>query len=227
MEAIRIDRPETGIEDIVQDIDLRCNSYEIEERKLGRSELEQRMRENMKSRYKNSQLLEEELQKLLSAIDNYYGTIVPATPERKFTMFGKGCGVIPATPERAIALVESMRRIKNESSETLNPTVIEEGLLKQGVCAEYAPYIKKYCDDIGIKCEVVYGQGTVNHVWNLININGEPRHLDLTNAIFIRDGCYLIKVKYITLVYTLFFCKFMLECERKVENIVYSDVKNL
>lgn len=188
LETIRIDKPETGIEDIVQDIDSRYNAYEIEERKLGRSELEQKMRENMKSRYKSSQLLEEELQKLLSAIDNYYGTIVPAMPERKFMMFGKECGVIHATLERAIALVESMRTIKNENPETLNPTIIEEGLLKQGVCAEYAPYIKKYCDDLGIKCEVVDGQGTVSHVWNLININGEPRHLDLTNAIFIRDG---------------------------------------
>lgn len=188
LEAYRFDKPSTGMKDMVQDIDSRYNAYNPEERGVAKRELEQKMREDMKSRYKDMKIAEGELKKLLDAIDNYYGTIVPATPERKFMMFGRECGVINATPERAIALVEAIRKIKNENVQLLNPTVMEDGLLKQGVCAQYAPYVKKYCNDLGIKCEVVEGQGTVKHVWNLVNINGKIRHLDLTNAIFIRDG---------------------------------------
>lgn len=102
-------------------------------------------------------------------------------------MFGKE-SKINAIPERAMALLETIRTIKNEKSELLNNKIVENGLLKQGVCAEFAPYAKKYFDDLGMACEIVYGQGTVNHVWNLVEVNGKLRHLDLTNAMFIRDG---------------------------------------
>lgn len=188
LEAIRIDKESTGMEKMVQDIDSKYNAYNDEERKKAKLELESKMREDMKSRYKDENVTEKQLKEFLEAIDKYYGTVVPAQPERKIMMFGKECGVINATPERAIALVESIRKLKNEDTEVLNHTVVENGLLKQGVCAEFAPYVKKYFDDLGMNCEIVQGQGTVNHVWDLVNVNGKARHLDLTNAIFIRDG---------------------------------------
>ncbi len=188
LETIRIDKEDTGIEKMVQDIDFKYDSYNSEDRKRAKKELEDKMRNDMKSRYKNERILEQELNRFLNAIDNYYGTIVSAKPERKVVLFGKECGTIKATPERAINLVESIRTIKNENSELLNKTYIENGLLKQGVCADFAPYVKKYFDDLGMSCQIVHGQGTVNHVWNLVKVNGKARHLDLTNAIFIRDG---------------------------------------
>lgn len=188
LETIRIDKEDTGIEKMVKDIDSKYNAYNNEDRQNAKKELEDKIREDMKSRYKDEKLLEQELDKLLNAIDNYYGTIVPAQPERKVVLFGKECGTISATPERAIELVEAIRTIKNEKSELLNKTCTENGLLKQGVCAEFAPFVKKYFDDLGMNCQIVHGQGTVNHVWNLVNVNGKARHLDLTNAIFLRDG---------------------------------------
>lgn len=188
LEAIRIDKKSTGMEKMVQDIDTKYNAYNAEERQTAKQELEQKMRQDMKDRYKDEGVAEKQLKAFLDAIDKYYGTIVPAQPERKVMIFGKECGVINATPERAIALVESIRKLKNEDTEVLNHRVIENGLLKQGVCAEFAPYVKKYFNDLGISCEVIQGQGTVDHVWNLVEVNGQARHLDLTNAIFIRDG---------------------------------------
>lgn len=187
LEAIRIDKEETGMEKMVQEIDSKYNAYNEEERKLAKQELEEKMREDMKNRYKDENISEKQLKEFLTAIDNYYGTVIPAQPERKIMIFGKE-SKINAIPERAIALVESIRTIKNENSDLLNHKVVENGLLKQGVCAEFAPYAKKYFNDIGMKCEIIDGQGTVNHVWNLVNVNGQARHLDLTNAIFIRDG---------------------------------------
>lgn len=188
LETIRIDKEDTGIEKMIKDIDSKYDSYNAEDRKKAKKELEDKMREDMKSRYKDERILEQELDRLLSAIDNYYGTIIPAKPERKVVIFGKECGKINATPERAIELVESIRTIKNENSELLNKTCTENGLLKQGVCAEFALFVKKYFDDLGMSCQIVHGQGTVNHVWNLVNVSGKARHLDLTNAIFVRDG---------------------------------------
>lgn len=188
LEAIRIDKENTGMEKMVQEIDSKYNAYNIEERQIAKQELEQKMREDMKKRYKDESVSEKQIKQFLDAIDNYYGKIIPAQPERKITMFGKECGTINATPERAMGLVESIRTIKNEDFTILNPRIVENGLLKQGVCAEFAPYVKKYFDDLGMNCEVVHGQGTVNHVWNLVDVNGKARHLDLTNALFIRDG---------------------------------------
>ncbi len=188
LEAIRIDKESSGMEKMIQDIDSKYNVYNVEERRKAKQELEQKMREDMKNRYKNKDISEKQLKEFLDAIDKYYGAIVPAQPERKIMMFGKECGIVKATPERAMVLVESIRKIKNEDSELLNHKVVENGLLRQGVCAEFAPYAKKYFEDLGMSCEVIHGQGTVNHVWNLVNVNGNARHLDLTNAIFIRDG---------------------------------------
>jgi len=187
LETIRIDRQDTGMEEMVQEIDSKYNAYNEEEHRLAKQELEEKMREDMQKRYKDENILEKQLKEFLSAIDNYYGTIIPAQPERKVTVFGKE-SKINAIPERAMQFAESIRTIKNENSELLNHKILDNGLLKQGVCAEFAPYAKKYFDDLGMACEIVYGQGTVDHVWNLVKVNGKLRHLDLTNAIFIRDG---------------------------------------
>lgn len=187
LEAIRIDRENTGMEKMIQEIDSKYNVYDEEERVKAKQELEKKMQEDMNKRYKDENISKKQLKEFLSAIDELYGTIIPEQPERKIIIFGKE-SKINAIPERAMALLETIRTIKNEKSELLNNKIVENGLLKQGVCAEFAPYAKKYFDDLGMACEIVYGQGTVNHVWNLVEVNGKLRHLDLTNAMFIRDG---------------------------------------
>ena len=114
----------------------------------------------------------------------------------------------PAQPRRIANLVglvsESGEQLecnlfmtgKNEQGDMLGAMqvyepyeICENGLLKNAVCQEYAPWIKKYCDDLGIPCEQVNGKGTVGHCWCLIRFGtDEPIHFDPTNMAFIRDG---------------------------------------
>lgn len=66
--------------------------------------------------------------------------------------------------------------------------IYENGLIRNAVCQEYAPWIKKYCDDLQIPCEEVRGKGTVDHAWALIKLGNQLKHFDPTNMAFIRDG---------------------------------------
>ena len=67
-------------------------------------------------------------------------------------------------------------------------TRMENGLLKNAVCMQYAPFIKKYCDYFKIPCEEVRGKGTVAHAWAIIRLGDEIIHFDPTNMAFERDG---------------------------------------
>lgn len=187
LETIRIDTASTGIEEMVSKIDLKYNAYKEQERILALDQLKQKMSENMQKRYVDKILIEKVLKEVMESICIFYGNIVPEQPEREVIAFGNKV-VQKAVPKRVISLVEAFKIVKNENSYLVNPNVVENGLIKKGVCAEFAPYIKEYCDELGILCEIVGGIGTVKHVWNLVKLNGKIRHTDLTNAIFIRDG---------------------------------------
>lgn len=69
----------------------------------------------------------------------------------------------------------------------LNPVIVENGLIKKGTCGDYSEFIAKYCADLGIPCERIFGKGNVSHSWNVIYIDGKELHVDVTNAIFLRD----------------------------------------
>ena len=60
----------------------------------------------------------------------------------------------------------------------------ENGLITKGACKDFAPFVKKFCDNFGIKCEVLK---TEDHQFNLINIDGEERIFDFTRMLGIRD----------------------------------------
>lgn len=62
--------------------------------------------------------------------------------------------------------------------------IYEDGLIKKGVCKDFSPFVKKFCESCGIKCE---GLGTGDHVFNLINIDGQERIFDYTRMLGIRD----------------------------------------
>lgn len=67
-----------------------------------------------------------------------------------------------------------------------DPRFDNGGILVKGVCRHYSIFIKRVCDDLGIKCEVQLGRTPLGHAWNVIDID-EPLHYDLTYAIYARD----------------------------------------
>lgn len=56
------------------------------------------------------------------------------------------------------------------------------GALIEGkaVCEGYARAFKYLCDKVGIPCELVNGYADVEHMWNLVRINGDWYQVDLT-----------------------------------------------
>lgn len=67
-------------------------------------------------------------------------------------------------------------------------SIIENGLLKRGVCQHYADYFADLLPRIGIDAIRVDGTSEMGHAWNAAIIDGELKSIDLTRAIFIRDG---------------------------------------
>lgn len=68
--------------------------------------------------------------------------------------------------------------------------VYSNGMLIDGVCAEYKKFEKKICKDLGIKHLEVSGIGTTGHGWSLIYLPEEQRwvHFDMTMVKFYQDG---------------------------------------
>lgn len=56
------------------------------------------------------------------------------------------------------------------------------GALVEGkaVCEGYARAFKYLCDRVGIPCELVIGSTNVDHMWNVVQIDGDWYHIDLT-----------------------------------------------
>lgn len=63
--------------------------------------------------------------------------------------------------------------------------VIENGLIKCGVCRHFSKFVKKFCDDLKIKCYIA--DSSDYHEFNIIEIDGEKRVFDFTRMIGIRD----------------------------------------
>ncbi len=68
--------------------------------------------------------------------------------------------------------------------------VYSNGMLIDGVCAEYKKFEKKICKDLGIKHLEVSGIGTTGHGWSLIYLPEEQKwvHFDMTMVKFYQDG---------------------------------------
>ena len=50
------------------------------------------------------------------------------------------------------------------------------------VCDGYSRLVKMMCDDMGIECRIVVGDvnGGGGHAWNLVKVDGQWYHLDVT-----------------------------------------------
>lgn len=68
------------------------------------------------------------------------------------------------------------------------PSVIENGLLRRGVCEHYADYLVWILSKAGIEAHRIDGTSELAHAWVAVNIDGVYKSVDLTRAIFIRDG---------------------------------------
>ena len=68
------------------------------------------------------------------------------------------------------------------------PIIGEDGLLKRGVCKDYAKYLVSLLPKIGIEAIEITGTSQLTHAWVAAKINGAYKSIDLTRAIFARDG---------------------------------------
>lgn len=68
------------------------------------------------------------------------------------------------------------------------PVVVENGLLKRGVCQHYADYLADFFPKIGIEAHRIDGTSELGHAWIAVKVDGKYKSIDLTRAIFIRDG---------------------------------------
>ena len=66
-------------------------------------------------------------------------------------------------------------------------TKYKNDILIKGVCLDYSKFIKKVLDEIGISCDICFGNTPLRHAWNIITPNNTPLHYDITYAMYSRD----------------------------------------
>lgn len=79
------------------------------------------------------------------------------------------------------------RNIKYKDAGALSHTIVAPLTMKYGVCDGFAKTYKYILDALGIPCVVVDGKAYdpltsrwEAHAWNLVEVNGEWRHVDVT-----------------------------------------------
>ncbi len=65
---------------------------------------------------------------------------------------------------------------------------MEHGILENGVCEDYAEYLTKLFQYMGIEAHKVDGTSELGHSWVVVKVGNEYKSIDLTRAVFIRDG---------------------------------------
>ena len=68
------------------------------------------------------------------------------------------------------------------------PCIIENGLMKSGVCENFSDYFVNLLPKIGIDTVKISGTSELKHAWNAVILDGKLKSIDLTRALFIRDG---------------------------------------
>lgn len=122
-------------------------------------------------------LSDEFIGKILEKYGQEY--IIPAQPERPANGIFLA---IHAQPER-----KEFRTLQQSAYLIDFPAEYENGLITKGVCADYAPFINRVCKEIDIFSVRIDGNTPTDHVWNLIESDGEKKHFDITYALFVRD----------------------------------------
>ena len=65
----------------------------------------------------------------------------------------------------------------------------ENGLITNGVCQDYTEYLVPLLEKAGIKAHAIEGTSELGHAWVVIKDDeGQYKSIDLTRAVFIRDG---------------------------------------
>ena len=67
-------------------------------------------------------------------------------------------------------------------------SVYDKGLIRKGVCRHYAAFINKVLDEFGFNTVYVIGKSIDLHAWNMIELNGEIRFIDISAELFLRDA---------------------------------------
>lgn len=111
----------------------------------------------------------------------------------KITDISDSISILNTMYEKELALHDYLvTNVKYEyTDKTYHKAHSSVGALLHGraVCEGYAMAFKLLCDAIGISCIVVHGtatnfEGTENHAWNIVKLDGKCYHIDVT-----WDGC--------------------------------------
>ncbi len=68
------------------------------------------------------------------------------------------------------------------------PPIMKNGLLKSGVCDHYSDYLLDLFEKIGIESHKIEGTSELGHAWVVAKGDSDYKSIDLTRAVFIRDG---------------------------------------
>ena len=68
------------------------------------------------------------------------------------------------------------------------PPQLKNGLITNGVCEDYTNYLVPLLQKAGIEAHGVEGTSELGHAWVIIRDGDKYKSIDLTRAVFIRDG---------------------------------------
>jgi len=68
------------------------------------------------------------------------------------------------------------------------PPEFENGLITNGVCEDYTDYLVPILRRSGIEAHSIEGTSELGHAWVIVNSEDGYKSVDLTRAVFIRDG---------------------------------------
>lgn len=68
------------------------------------------------------------------------------------------------------------------------PPEFDNGLITNGVCEDYTDYLVPILKKAGIEAHGIEGTSELGHAWVIIKVGDEYKSIDLTRAVFIRDG---------------------------------------
>ncbi len=89
------------------------------------------------------------------------------------------------------------------------PPEFYNGILTNGVCEDYKDYLVPLFQKIGIEAHGIGGTSELNHSWVIVKVGNDYKSIDLTRAVFIRDGFLGIPA------------------EQTSQDWLYSDLKNI
>lgn len=68
------------------------------------------------------------------------------------------------------------------------PPEVDNGIITNGVCEDYTDYLVPILQRAGIEAHDIEGTSELGHAWVIVNSEDGYKSIDLTRAVFIRDG---------------------------------------